>query len=282
MRLQKKCHHSKSSRVADTLKILAFTSWVRNKNYTHVNIHCQDARLVNTLVLTCGKLGLNCTVTKFNLSKTSWVADYFSRSIFIHVVAALWALFRYLWSRRVLMGVGVKRWSEESTDSLIVSYSDNLDVQYLEKGQFYSRYWETLPDVMESVGSRISFLHLYDPDPILPNPKDAAKIISLLNVRRDSVHTHITLDSFINAGIICNCMIDWIRIIFIAVRMRKLVAERSGHMWPLIEEDYYKSFFGFHCIKHLLLYKLFERSIALTGAKENGFYLQENQGGSSR
>ena len=34
------------------------------------------------------------------------------------------------------MGVGVKRWSEESTDSLIVSYSDNLDVQYLEKVSF--------------------------------------------------------------------------------------------------------------------------------------------------
>jgi surface carbohydrate biosynthesis protein (TIGR04326 family) len=276
--MAKKCHHSSSSHVADTLKIMAFASWIQTQSYTHVELHCLDNRSAKVLGLKLKKVGIGFSWGRENLAERIFRRKLLSNLALPHFIAGLWFLFWYVWSRRALIGVGVRKWSNALSDSLIVSYSDNVDAQYLAKRQFYSSYWETLPETIESLGSQISFLHMYDPDKNMPSPKLASEKINALNENGDRSQIHTFLDSFLNLDIVAQCLFDWFKINIIALRMRKAVSQSCGDSWLLMEEDFYKSFFGFFGLKNLLLYKLFSRALSLTCKKANGFYLQENQG----
>ncbi len=276
--MAKKCHHSTSSHVADTLKIMAFASWIQNQNYSHVELNCLDNRSAIVLGLKLKKIGIGFSRGTANLAKRPLRRVLLSNLVLPHFIAAFWSLFRYVWSRRVLIGVGVSKWSNALSDSLIVSYSDNMDAQYLAKSQFYSRYWETLPETIESLGSHISFLHMYDPDINMSNAKEASEKINALNESKDRSQIHTSLDSFLNLNLVVQCLFDWFKINLVALRMRKAVSKSCGDSWLLMEEDFYKSFFGFFGLKNLLFYKLFIRALSLTSIKDKGFYLQENQG----
>lgn len=148
--MAKKCHHSSSSHVADTLKIMAFASWIQTQSYTHVELHCLDNRSAKVLGLKLKKVGIGFSWGRENLAERIFRRKLLSNLALPHFIAGLWFLFWYVWSRRALIGVGVRKWSNALSDSLIVSYSDNVDAQYLAKRQFYSSYWETLPETIES------------------------------------------------------------------------------------------------------------------------------------
>lgn len=275
-----KCNYSKSTWINDAIRLLAFESLI-NK------IYINNIKLVSSNVLLASCFRLLCTKRKiiFDWQRLPEVKEkqYLVKRSFKLLPEPLkslvWLLY-YVISRWPLKGVGVKEWKSTEGQITFISYLFNLEPTS-SAGHYESCYWAHLPDSLRQDGISTNWLHIYVEDREIPSARNAAELIHGFNQTSNKEQIHTTLDAFLDWKIIRSSLSDWISLYKINGNLQKLGPSSLGeefYLWPFIQKDINKSFYGKTALSNLIYFNLFKEALRSLPKQTKGFYLQENQG----
>lgn len=193
------------------------------------------------------------------------------------VLQGLATLTRQVWIRRDFFRQVAGLWKGGKDAATIVSY-----FFHLEPGSetFRSRFWGNLSDLVRSLGSPVNWVHLFYPHPDVPNAKDAITKVEGFNARSTGHELHTFIDGFLSPGVVARTIWDWIRLIFVSIRLTPAMRESEEaplRFWPLIADDWNASLRGSAAVMNLFWKELFDDALRAAPHQALGIYLWENQ-----
>ena len=273
-----KCNYSKSPQINNVIKIMALEQWLQENNYQKIQLLTADRELAMSISLLSKKLSIDFEWEKSIDSKNSSnLIKRFFHSLPNIIQSPIWLL-RYMLLNWPLKDVGVKEWKETTATTTFASYLFNLVPESANNGQYESRYWTRLIDVLGDDKHPTNWLHIYCKDELLPSAKKAHALIRRFNNKGNGKQTHVTLASFLSLSLILQTLKDWYKVLKLKKNVCKKLELKSDYLWPLFEKDCQSSMSGVTSISNLLNFNLFERAMNELPVQNRGCYLQENQG----
>lgn len=279
--LVEKCNYSKSPEIDDAIRLLAFSDWAAGRAPGRLTLVSANQPLADCLRLWCGKSGIPFEWQPLPkpAAPLSWVRRAHA-ALPLPVQALAWVP-RYLRGRWALRGVGLDEWRRTDGRISFISYLFNLVPAAAKAGQYESRYWAHLPDVLQREGRKTNWLHLYVQDALLPDADSAAKTLRDFNKHGRGAQNHVTLDAFLTVRVLLKSLRDWVRLAWVGWRLQGVFpsAAKDGlELWPLFSKDWRQSTGGVTAISNVLNLNLFEAAMGSVPKQQVGVYLQENQG----
>ena len=280
--LSEKANYSKSPQITDAISLLAFSDWASNKTLDSVTLVSTNQALADCLSLWCEKSG--AAFKWEQLAKQTASSSFIRRAYDLLPTAmrALIFLMHYLINRWALRGVGLDEWRNSAGQITFVSYLDNLLPAAVTTGQYESRYWGHLPEVLKDESVQTNWLHLYVKNKLVPSAKHATILLSAFNQNEQGNRCHVTLDSFISLKAVVRIIYDYIWLTLLRASLDSdlnyVGPDVLVNLWPLFRNDWHKSMGGDSCMSNLLNLILFESAIKNLPKQLQGLYLQENQG----
>jgi surface carbohydrate biosynthesis protein (TIGR04326 family) len=148
---------------------------------------------------------------------------------------------------------------------------------------FKSRYWGTLPQMLVRDGHEVHWLHYFYAHNTVPTAREARRILQRNNERSMRVAAHSFVESYLPVRGIATIFARWLGIateslvVGLCLR-RKFEKDSCGTYWPLIRDDWAKTFRGFGCVQNLFYDECFDRALKASGPYDECIYLMENQG----
>lgn len=278
--LVEKCNFAKSPQINDAIRFLAFVDWAVGKNVRFVNLATANRRLAECFALWSAQLGIEFRWKQLQADESPTSLRSGLYQALPRCMRAIAWLVNFVVERWHLSGVGLDAWRRSKASVTFVSYLYNLEPCSQSAGLYESRYWSRLPDILREEACKTNWLHLYVKDKLLPTSKIAAKTIEGFNKHANGSQSHVTLDSFLSVKVVLCALLDWLKLLWLDVLLyRKLKSDRvdSQILWPLLRDDWSESMRGATAMWNVLSFNLFESSLAQL-PKQNGAYLQENQG----
>ena len=189
--LSEKCNAIKSPQIDNAIKLLAFKDWLSDRNYKEILFISSNSTLAEAVSLLSKNLGIDFKWKKVKISSNNENFLKFLYHKLPHISQALlWFAYRLI-TRWQLKGVGVWEWKNSNASMTFVSYLFNLSSKSIEKGNFESRHWTVLPDLLHKHEIASNWLHLYNKDRMLPSASSARNLIKKFNMsnRNGQVHT---------------------------------------------------------------------------------------------
>jgi surface carbohydrate biosynthesis protein (TIGR04326 family) len=273
-----KCNLAKSSQIDNAIKLMAFESWVDGQSFSRVSMVSSNAPLAECIRSWCVSAGVAFEWQRLPVitERGPWFKRVYGS--FPYALQALVWLTLYLIERWPLKGVGLRDWRQSEGQVTFVSYLFNLVADPARVGQFKSRYWADLPDELLREECKVNWLHLYVKDPLM-HGKKAADLIRGFNSTGQGGQVHVTLDTFLGWRIVFNAMRDWLHVHRIGIKFQHSTAAECSsaiQLWPLLKDDWYRSFAGKEGLRNVLDVNLFESALKVLPTQRVGVYLQEN------
>ena len=272
--------YGKSPGIYETIRIMAFERWITNRSFNSLVLVSSSACLAECMSSLCARLGMTFKWQRqtSEVEKSSWL-KYLYRCLPHPLQALIW-LIRYLLQNWPLRGVGRAEWLKTKGQLTFVSYLFNLAPDAIKEGRFESRYWAHLPDDLQREEYKTNWLHLYVKDELLPNGAKAAEVIRQFNESGQGEQIHVTLDAFLDLGVVLMTFRDWLRIAWSGSLLHQAHSSSGVRLdlWPLMKEDWKRSMSGQTAISNALFLNLFESALRSLPKQRCGVYLQENQG----
>lgn len=276
--LTEKCNFAKSPQIDNVIKLMAFKHWFKSKNYKNIVLVSSNTYLIEAMHLLADELKVGFTWQEVEKPK---IKERLTKRIYNHLPYSLQAfvwLLHHLISRWRLKGVGVDEWKKTKAKTTFVSYLFNLVPDSAKNGYFESRYWATLPKLLDDNQVESNWLHLYREDDLLPNAKMARDAVKRFNQSHKGRQVHVTTHSFLSIRLIVSVLMDWYQLFRLKKLLQISLQQNSGIYWPYIRKDYFDSIVGATAISNLLYLNLFQAAMKKLPPQSNGCYLQENQG----
>jgi len=276
--LVEKCNYSKSPQIDNVIKLIAFKDWFVRKSFSNILLVSSNSKLAHSMKILADELNVGFEWKKSRCKKTS--LGLLGRTInkLPNIVQAFLWLANYVISHWPLRGVGIDKWVNSKAKITFVSYLLNFDLNAATQGDFKSKYWSNLPDILTERNVESNWLHIYINNSEFPNISSARKFVDKLNCVKHGSLNHITLDSFLSFKIIKQVIQDIYHIVKVKKIFKKYRYQFNGYLWPLFEHDINASLTGAAGISNLLSFSLFEKALSVLSTQEKGVYLQENQG----
>ena len=278
-----KCNFVKSPEINDAIKLIAFEEWKKNINVVHIELYSSNKYLLEILKDWCLQ---NNVLFKGHEHK---IKNYDKKIDLQHIIfkklpkifqSIIWLLF-YLKNRWSLRGAGINEWINSNSKITFVSYLVNLNYKKLNKGDYESHFWGSLPDKLKFNGIKTNWLHLWTESNNLKTSKDVINSLHKINDKYMNDQVHVTIDSFLSIKIILKVIYDWIIVIIKSNQIRKefFKNQRKGFNLTIIQKlDWSNSIYGVEGIKNILFYNLLDCAFKNLKNQTSCFYLQENQG----
>jgi surface carbohydrate biosynthesis protein (TIGR04326 family) len=276
--LVEKCNYSKSPLIVDIIKLIAFKSWLGNKNFTTIKLVSENTLLADSIDILSNHLGITFVWVKL-LPKKSTLS--LARKIYNNlpdIIKTLIYFSYYLIDHWKLKGVGVGRWKDSAATVTFTSYFFNLTPEDADQGFYRSRYWSVLPDTLRKDNVESNWLHLFVKSELVPTTSTAKKLIEKFNKSHHGIQNHVFIDSFLSLKIVRRTIIDWITVLSKYGKIKSGTKRHVGYLWPLIKSDLKASLVGVSSLQNLLYYHLFRSAMQVLPTQKKGVYLQENQG----
>ncbi|WP_084207466.1 TIGR04326 family surface carbohydrate biosynthesis protein [Sulfuritalea hydrogenivorans] len=276
-----KCNYSKSPQIDNAIRLMALEKWASDHSFGRVVLASSNRSLADSVRLWCATIGASFEWRHMvrAAESRSWLKRLYC-SMPQPVQALIW-LARHLVDRWPLRGIGLREWRETQGTMAFVSYLDNMVPDAVEEGRFESRYWAQLPDTLQREGCKTNWLHLYVKDALLPTAAKAADVIGRLNKACHSGQTHVTLDAFLDIGVILATLRDWLWLSWTGWRVRlSRNMPRAGRLdlSPMFRKEWRWSMSGQTSMSNVLFLNLLESAMRSLPKQRIGVYLQENQG----
>jgi surface carbohydrate biosynthesis protein (TIGR04326 family) len=273
-----KCNYAKSPQINNIIKLMALEQWLKENKYQKITLVSANKELAMSVSQLAKRLLIDFEWQKNQISKSHISA---AKKVF-HTVpniikSAIW-LMHYLISNWALKGVGVKEWRKATGTTTFVSYLFNLVPESTKVGQYESRYWTKLTDLLDDNQHSTNWLHIYVEDSLLPSSKKARDLIKGFNCKKNGNQVHVTLASFLTVSLIFSTLKDWYKVFKFNKLVRKQIQQSSDYFWPLFIKDCQDSMAGIPAMSNLLYFNLFEKAMSELPIQSRGCYLQENQG----
>lgn len=273
-----KCNYAKSPQINNIIKLMALEQWLQENKYQKLKLVTANDELAMSVSLLAKKLLIDFEWEKEQIRNSNKsLAQRVFHSLPNIIQSPIW-LMHYLISNWPLKGVGVKEWRKTTATSTFVSYLFNLVPESTKKGQYESRYWTTLTDLLDDNQHSTNWLHIYIKDSLLPSAKRARSLIQQFNLKKNGNQVHVTLASFLTVSLIFRTLQDWFKVLKLNKLVRMQLKENSGYLWPLFKKDCHDSMSGIPAMSNLLYFNLFEKAMSELPIQKRGCYLQENQG----
>lgn len=276
--LVEKCNYAKSPQIKNIIKLMALEKWLHENSHKKIQLVTLNNELADAFSLLSKKLLIDFEWKKINKEKNSPISI---KKIFYSLPSIIqqpiWLL-RYLVFNWQLKGVGVRQWRESSATTTFVSYLFNIIPEKLKQGEYGSRYWTDMVEVLDKKQYATNWLHIYVKSDLLPTAKKAREAIQTFNRQKDSRQTHATLASFLTITLIFHTLKDCYSILKLKKNVCKVLQSKSDYLWPLFKKDCQESMGGITAANTLLNFNLFERAMRELPIQKRGCYLQENMG----
>ena len=275
-----KCNFAKSPQIDNAIKLLAFKTWLQEKDYKQIRLISHNTALADAIKMMAYELSIGFKWQKIKKQDTN--VNLIKR-IYIslpHSIQAIVWFLQHVINCWPLRGTGLKEWKSTKGRTTFISHLDNLVSESAKNGHYDSRYWANLPDSLFQKGVATNWLHIYVKDKELPSEKQAVALINKFNQTGQGLQTHVTLDTFLSWKVIRQTLLDWTRLFKIGRKFKKMSFpknEDNEYLWQFIECDLEESLYGRNALGNLLNFNLFEKALALLPKQKNGVYLQENQ-----
>jgi surface carbohydrate biosynthesis protein (TIGR04326 family) len=274
--LSEKCNGIKSPQIDNAIKLLAFEEWLNSSHYSKILFKSSNVELAEAVRILSHNHGVDFEWYQLkNMSNNYRGIKYLFYKLPVSFQALVWLMNRLI-HRWNLKGAGVREWKNSKATITVVSYLFNLHPESAKKGIFMSNYWTVLPDELKKNNLASNWLHLYNQDTVLPSSKSARTLINKLNNSDSKDQVHTTLDSFLSIKVVINVLRDWVVLLRLNLKIKKLLSKSSGFLWPLMKSDFDSSMLGAIAINNLLNLNLFQKAMSLVPEQDKGFYLQEN------
>ena len=274
--ISEQCNSDSKSRVDDCIKLLVLEDWLSKQNYKKIVLIGADKILCDSLDLLCEGMNIDFSCA----STTTRRNKFFDRSLvpsLLYPFLAFTSFFLRTISRLPLRASGLSSWSNNDYDIILTSYSANLSPEHIGVGNFHSKYWGDLVDLLRNEKLKVGFLHLFTPDKIMPSAKLFSKYLKTVNGRLDISEGHVSLDSFMNLETLIKILLEWLIHLKNGFIIKRPIKEKADFLWPLLKYDFKLSFFGSFGLNNIAFYYLTERALASLPKNCQGIYLQENQ-----
>jgi len=195
----------------------------------------------------------------------------------------LMALAYFVWIRMALRRAPLPGPISSARRVVICGPFANHNATRHDGSNFTSRYWGTLPQVLKADGFEVHWLHyLYAHDKV-PTAREARKMLQQINGSSVGVAAHAFVESYLPARGIANIFVRWLAIaaesLIVGLCLRREFEKGLCDVyWPLIRDDWAKTFRGFGCVQNLFYDDCFDRALKDSGRYDECIYLMENQG----
>ncbi|MGC2031759.1 MAG: TIGR04326 family surface carbohydrate biosynthesis protein [Steroidobacteraceae bacterium] len=198
------------------------------------------------------------------------------------LVHGLMALAYFAWIRVALRRPPLPGSISSARRVLICGPFANHDANRHDGSNFTSRYWGTLPQLLAEDGYEVHWLHyLYVHDKV-PTARQARKMLQRISGSSGRVAAHAFVESYSPACGIANIFVRWLAIaaesLMVGRCLRRRFEKGFDAYWPLVRDDWAKTFRGFGCVQNLFYDECFDRALKDSRRYDECVYLMENQG----
>ncbi len=192
-----------------------------------------------------------------------------------HLVQAIIFLFRYVIRyRKLLFKIPpLKKTTERSLT--MVSYFPNIDMEKAANGIFWSKYWESLHNVLKEFSGSVHWIFLYSPGVQCPTLKEAIQIVN--NFQNGNYHF---IQEWFSYGVLRRIIKDYFWLLsrwFQLLTIKKHLNFTNMPLWILLAQDCKSSIYGKVAMDGCLKLALFESGFQNLSKQDIGLYLFENQ-----
>jgi surface carbohydrate biosynthesis protein (TIGR04326 family) len=168
------------------------------------------------------------------------------------------------------------------SDIFLCSYFCNFAKENLEKGEFRSRFWGSLQDILISQEIKSNWLQIHIFNNEMPKVESAISKIRLFNSIETGHERHLLLEGYLSWKIIKSVVK---RYFFILKKYKELEKIELGftpkgsavNFWPLMKRDWRETLLGPNSVNNLFMLELFSESLSKASTQKKGFFLFENQ-----
>jgi surface carbohydrate biosynthesis protein (TIGR04326 family) len=268
----------KSPEIYNVLRLMAFELILDQHDVNWIDVSCSDQSVHKSIKQYCKQYN-----KKFNLLSVKEHNRHLP-SIFQLMAQSFTFLVFYLKERWVASKLKKKQDHRDKANNEIsfFSYFFNLDKRSIDKGRFRTGYWSTLHDILPEKKVKINWHHIFIPNEISPTAKDAVEVIQKINSSKSSNQVHTLFDSELCWKVILHVLRDYFKVVIFGLKIKSsnLFFQKSNskfELWPILQNDFYQSFFGVTAMSNILFLNLLERSVSRLPYQKKGFYLMENQ-----
>jgi len=272
----------KSPCLLESLRLLALEMELKKIECTKLRYIGPQRPVVAALRQFC-----KCRNIKFYLDLTSAPnTDSLLRRIrkwFPSIVRSVVFLIRYARKRWDLRKAGNPNWFNSPDSIFLFSYFINLDRKSCETGQFYSKQWEDLPEVLRKSGRPINWMHIFLFSQLVPDTATGIRWVSEFNRNKHQKGVHTFIDSFLGWDVLYRSLQDYFSSCFRFFFLNKKIDQATsslpyGWLWPVLRKDWQDSTLGISVMKNILWFNIFNKAMASLPHQRLGLYLCENQG----
>ncbi|MAU63835.1 MAG: hypothetical protein CMC38_05775 [Flavobacteriaceae bacterium] len=272
----------KSPQISDCIKLIALEEIILHNKCNKIILTVDNHKLIKSIRKLSKNLGIKIVINnyKFKYYLESIRRNIFHFYFFLNLVKGIVYLFLNfisVWFRTKPSS----NWFKGDKSIMIFSYFIHLDLNKSKKGIFYSRQWELLPKLINSINVKCNWVHHFLTSEVARSPKQAINLLEKFNLSSNNRHT--LLNSYLDFVIIRKIFVNYLYIIkktieISSIRNHFKFDKSSIDFWPLLMEDWYSSFVGATCIQNLIFIFQMDKIFKEMPYQKLGLYLNENQG----
>ena len=181
----------KSPKITQCIYLIALEELLVSKKINNLAITAEDKEIGISIINLCEKLGIEICIDFPRLSRK----EISLRSLYDILPNTPKALIFFI--RHVINSFFNRsfkpKWFSGPKSIFIFSYFIHLDHKKSDDGQFYSRQWECLPDLLKSKGIDINWGHIFLKNDITSTYKEGKRLKNLFNQNNANNGAHYFL-----------------------------------------------------------------------------------------
>jgi surface carbohydrate biosynthesis protein (TIGR04326 family) len=270
----------KSPALYACLRLIALQEILQQRRPGEVSLVSADAALAESISRLCASQQVGFSWKRCKVTGRRWSA----RGLYEALPHALQGLLsvRHILKRWPLRKVARGPWASGDHAVFICSYFIHLDAARCQRGEFYSRQWEALPELLHSAGRQINWIHLFLFSAAVPDTATGLGWVRRFNQSADEQGRHAFVDSELSLRTVWTTLTTWSWLLGAGWRLRKISAAFdpggcAAWLWPMLRNDWGVSLAGTTAMSNCLALALFDAALAGMPRQRLGLYLHENQ-----
>jgi surface carbohydrate biosynthesis protein (TIGR04326 family) len=269
----------KSPRIYDCLRMLALEEMLVASLPASLTLVSADSALAEAMRATCGHLKIG-----FSWQRRGAGSGWSLRKLYECLPYTLKALLslRHVAMRWPLRKLRNAPWFTGDTAILICSYFIHMDPALSARGQFHSRQWEDLPQMLHDSGRPLNWLQLFLFSAAVPDVGTGVSWAQHFNADARHQGCHAFVDSFLSLPLVLRVLRRWLWLRAVGRRLKNIShafrpRESALWLWPLLRDDWWLSLNGQIGMANCLAVAQFDAALAAIPRQTTGLYLCENQ-----
>lgn len=271
----------KQESILKVLKLFAIEEILRSEKYSGLRLVGTDDSVATVIENLCKKISITFIYEPIKLESNN-LGSIVRTSYIGSITESFLTLGKYMIS---LLKQGKKQnlyWAHNENAVFFCSYFFHLDGRLLERGIFYTKFWESLHKLIPKMGLKANWLQIYYKHDKMPTPKDAQKALTSFNKRSANEGNHALLENYLNWKDLVVVLFRYLKLWFTYFSFRSIknafcTTGSDLDLWPVMKKDWRASITGKLAIHGLMNVQLFKNAMADVPIQKQGFYLLENQ-----